>query len=98
VRGGRRGGWEARKGKSMSMGLGVINQRLMARGGHGLPRVSLELAMTDPSMPCRWTTLQAGYPQATFSRLLASGHPMPYACNEVITETLGNIPRNQIII
>jgi hypothetical protein len=51
----------------------------MARGGHGLPKVSLRLAMPYPSMPCGWaipeTAFQAGQPLAVFYPFR---HPTPY--------------------
>jgi hypothetical protein len=44
----------------------------MARGGHGLPKVSVGLAMPDPSTPC-------GRPAAICHPF---GHPMPYVYDQ----------------
>jgi hypothetical protein len=56
----------------------------MARGGYGLPIVSLWPAMPDTSMPCGRakpeTTLQGGQPLAVFYHL---GHPTPYAYGQI---------------
>jgi hypothetical protein len=45
---------------SGDMGVGARDcdgtHERMARGGHGLPRVSPRLAMLNPSMPCGWAT------------------------------------------
>jgi hypothetical protein len=55
----------------------------MARGGHGLPKVSLGPAMLYPSMPCGWPydnfrdgRQHSGQPATIFYPL---GYPMPYA-------------------
>jgi hypothetical protein len=47
----------------------------MARGGHGLLKVSPGHVMLDPSTPCGWTTPQGGWPAAVFFPL---GHPTLY--------------------
>jgi hypothetical protein len=61
---------------------------LVARGGLGLPKVSLELALLYLFMPCRWPPLkrpdgpfrggrpQGGQPSAIFYPI---GHSSPYA-------------------
>jgi hypothetical protein len=50
----------------------------MARGGHGLPKVSLGPAMPYPSTPCGWPTYRAGGLRLT-SDFYPFGHPTPYA-------------------
>jgi hypothetical protein len=53
----------------------------MARGGHGLPKASLGLAMLYPSMPCGWGTPELalqpfqGYRWGPTLLCPAGGHP-----------------------
>jgi YD repeat-containing protein len=55
----------------------------MARGGHGLPKVSLGLAMPYPFAPWGRATPQTGmaYPQGgqPAAVFYPFGHPLPYA-------------------
>jgi hypothetical protein len=49
----------------------------MARGGHGLPKVSLGSAMPDPSTPCGWAIPETAV-------LYPLGHPAPFAHESVL--------------
>jgi hypothetical protein len=55
----------------------------MAKGGRGLPKVSPEPIMSNPSMPYKWITLETASQPYQGWRFVAVfcpfGHPTPYA-------------------
>jgi hypothetical protein len=57
----------------------------MARGGHGLPKVSVRHVLPNPSTPCGWPPLKRPFQrwpptgQVACGCLLPLGHPTPYA-------------------
>jgi hypothetical protein len=59
-----------------------LNHGRMARGGHGIPKVSPGPAMPDPSTPCG-QTFRGGSPagRVACGRLLPFGTPYAYDLN-----------------
>jgi hypothetical protein len=54
----------------------------MARGGHGLPKLSLGPTMPYPSMPCGRATPETALQPFQVAVFYPLGHPTPYAYAE----------------